>query len=98
MRFAAIYDVHGNLPALEAVLEDIHRARVDRIVVGGDLVLGPMSRETLARVRALDVPVDFIHGNCETAVLADIDGLVPAVPAAVRETVRWTAEELLEEQ
>ena len=42
MRVAAIYDIHGNLPALEAVLEDIRHAGVDRIVVGGDIVPGPM--------------------------------------------------------
>src|SRR6185503_10333073 len=45
MRVAAIYDIHGNLPALEAVLDDIRRAGVDHIVVGGDVVPGPMPRE-----------------------------------------------------
>lgn len=38
MRIAALYDIHANLPALEAVLEDIRRAEVDAIVVGGDVV------------------------------------------------------------
>ena len=38
MRVAAIYDIHGNLPALEAVLEDLACAGADRIVVGGDVV------------------------------------------------------------
>jgi Icc-related predicted phosphoesterase len=41
MRVAALYDVHGNLPALEAVLDEIARADVDAIVVGGDVVAGP---------------------------------------------------------
>ena len=45
MRVAAIYDIHGNLPGLEAVLQDIRRARVDRIVVGGDVFPGPMATE-----------------------------------------------------
>ena len=45
MRVAAIYDIHGNLPALEAVLEEIRRAAVDRVVVGGDVLPGPMPRE-----------------------------------------------------
>jgi len=35
MRIAAIYDIHGNLPALEAALEEIGEAGVDQIVVGG---------------------------------------------------------------
>jgi Icc-related predicted phosphoesterase len=45
-RLAALYDIHGNLPALEAVLQDIRQAEVDQIVVGGDVFPGPMSRET----------------------------------------------------
>ena len=36
MRVAAIYDIHGNLPALEAVLRDVRQAEVDQVVVGGD--------------------------------------------------------------
>src|SRR5438128_1839193 len=47
MRVGVLYDIHGNLPALEAVLEDVARTRADRIVVGGDVVPGPMPRETL---------------------------------------------------
>lgn len=38
MRIAAIYDIHGNLPALEAVLEHIQQYEIDRLVVGGDAV------------------------------------------------------------
>jgi predicted phosphodiesterase len=49
MRVAAIYDIHGNLPALDAVLADIARAAVDLVVVGGDVLPGPMPRETIAR-------------------------------------------------
>ncbi len=60
MRVAAIYDVHGNLPALEAVLQDIRRAGVDRVVAGGDLVPGPMPRETIQRLLDFDIPVQFI--------------------------------------
>lgn len=52
MRVAALYDIHGNLPALEAVLREVRSAGVDRIVVGGDVIPGPMPRETLACLRA----------------------------------------------
>jgi hypothetical protein len=41
-------------------------------VVGGDVIPGPMPRETLARLLSLDIPVQFIHGNGELAVLAQI--------------------------
>ena len=47
-RVAALYDIHGNLPALDAVLAEVRAAGVDRIVVGGDVLPGPMPRETLA--------------------------------------------------
>ena len=70
MRVAALYDIHGNLPALEAVLQDIRQANVDRIVVGGDVVPGPMPRETLRRLLDLDLPTHFIYGNGERAILA----------------------------
>src|SRR5262249_25926057 len=71
-RVAALYDIHGNLPALEAVLEEIREAEVDQIVVGGDVVPGPMPGETLARLLALDRPVHFIQGNGELAMLAQM--------------------------
>lgn len=58
MRVAALYDIHGNLPALDTALEEIRRADVDRIVVGGEVVPGPMPRETIARLLDLETPVD----------------------------------------
>src|SRR5437764_1778273 len=70
MRVAALYDIHGNLPALEAVLQDIRQANVGQIVVGGDVVPGPMPRETLTRLLDLDLPTHFIYGNGELAILA----------------------------
>lgn len=75
MRVAALYDIHGNLPALEAVLHEVHQEAVDQIVIGGDAVQGPMSRETLVRLLGLDIPVQFIQGNCELAVLAQMAAL-----------------------
>ncbi len=63
-----IYDVHGNLPALEAVLADVDAAGVDLIVVGGDLVAGPMPDETLERLLALGERVRFVRGNADRAV------------------------------
>jgi predicted phosphodiesterase len=72
MRVAALYDIHGNLPALEAVLQEVRQADVDQIVVGGDVVPGPMPRETLRLLLDLDIPVQFIHGNGELAMLAQM--------------------------
>jgi predicted phosphodiesterase len=95
MRVAALYDIHGNLPALEAVIEEIHQIDVSHVVVGGDVVPGPMPRETLACLIALDLPVQFIQGNCEVAVLAEMAGTDPGpLPEQAREAIRWTAQQL----
>jgi predicted phosphodiesterase len=96
MRVAALYDIHGNLPALDAVLEDVRRAGADRVVVGGDVVPGPMAREALDRLLALDVPTEFIAGNCEVAMLAEAAGggdSTSRLPEAVRQTLRWSAQQ-----
>jgi predicted phosphodiesterase len=106
MRVAAIYDIHGNLPALEAVLQDIREADVDQVVVGGDVVPGPMPRETLRRLLDLDLPVQFIHGNCELAVLAQMAATEAGsvtywgtasgapLPEPLQEVMHWTAQQL----
>jgi predicted phosphodiesterase len=95
MQVAAIYDIHGNLPALEAVLEEIRQAKVDYLVVGGDVVPGPMPRETLACLLNLRIPVQFIYGNGEVAVLEQMAGRDPAaVPEQYRPIIRWTAQQL----
>jgi len=68
-RVAAIYDIHGNLPALEAVLEEVRASEVNAIVVGGDVLPGPMPRETLACLAGLAVPVFCILGYGAVVVL-----------------------------
>ena len=94
MTVAALYDIHGNLPALEAVLEDIACVGADRVVVGGDVVPGPMPRETLVRLLELDIPFQFIVGNGELAVLAEMNGRDSGVPARYRDSIRWNAAQL----
>lgn len=98
MRVAAIYDVHGNLPALEAVLAEIRHERVDALVVGGDVLPGPMPRETMDRLLGLDFPVHFIHGNGDRVVLQCLEGRAfDEVPEEFRDTIYWTAERLQSE-
>ena len=95
MRVAAIYDIHANLPALEAVLQDIRQAGVDQVVVGGDVLPGPMPNETMACLLNLDVPVQFIQGNGDRVVLAQMRGTESSeVPEQFREGVRWVAGQL----
>ena len=89
-------DIHGNLPALEAVLDDVRRAGADRIVVGGDVFPGPMAHLVLRALAgsASGVPVDFIYGNGETAILAELRGAPAPVPESAREAVRWNVGQL----
>jgi putative phosphoesterase len=95
MRVAAIYDIHANLPALEAVLQELRRAEVDQVVVGGDVLPGPMPRETIRCLLDLDLPVQFIQGNGDREVLALMRGIeTGAVPEQFREVMRWVAQQL----
>ncbi len=73
MRVAALYDVHGNLPALEAVLADPRLAQADVVVCGGDLVAGPMPAACLDRLSSCAVPVRFVRGNGDREVAARSD-------------------------
>lgn len=98
-RVAALYDVHANLPALEAVLAEVREAGVDLVVVGGDVVPGPMPRETLARLLELDLPVRFIQGNGDRTVVQAMAGVEPTeVPEAFRPGIRWSAAEVREHE
>ena len=88
MRVAALYDVHGNLPALGAVLAEVD---ADTILVGGDAVLGPMPKETLALLRERDAI--FIRGNCDREVAAPGEG-----EELWTRRARWVHEQLDEEE
>jgi predicted phosphodiesterase len=68
MRVAALYDVHGNLPALEAVLADPRLVAADLIVSGGDLVAGPMPSACFDRLVGLGSRVVFLRGNADRNV------------------------------
>lgn len=98
MRVAALYDIHGNFPALEAVLDEIRGAHIERVVVGGDVVPGPLPRETLTRLLELEVPTQFICGNGEIAVLDELAGRKSRVPEHVRPIIQWCAEQLTAQQ
>ena len=73
-RVAALYDVHGNVPALDAVLAEVD---ADVIVVGGDFVAGPWPAQTIERLRGLDGDVRFIRGNADRELVQKEPGLAP---------------------
>ncbi len=95
---AAIYDVHGNLPALEAVLKDVRRAEVDLIVVGGDVLPGPMPRESLAALFNAGIPFKCIKGNGDREALALAAGATSTLPPEIVPGVKWSGEQLTEEE
>ena len=98
MKVAAIYDIHGNLPALEAVLAEIRRLSVELVIVGGDVLPGPMPRETLDVLRELDLPKQFIRGNGDREVLTRMRGAENRnLPESVRTAIHWNAEQLQKE-
>jgi len=95
MRLAALYDIHANLPALEAVVQEIRQAGVDEILVGGDVFPGPMPVETIEYLLALDIPLRFIQGNGDREVLARMLGAESNIlPAQAREALDWIAQAL----
>jgi predicted phosphodiesterase len=77
MRVAALPDVHGNAPALAAVLEEVVREAPDLVVFCGDLTWGALPQETLALVRGLEIPARFVRGNADRMVGVETDGRGP---------------------
>jgi len=69
---AAIADVHGNLPALEAVLAEIEAIGVDAIVCCGDVASGPLPRETCEALMALE-GARFVQGNADREAVDGTD-------------------------
>ena len=94
MDVLALYDIHGNVEALEAVLADPRAARADAVLVGGDAVPGPFARETLDRLDALDVPVHWIRGNGEREVAEAVGAPEPADGDLAARTAALSAAEL----
>ena len=97
MRVAAIYDIHGNLAALEAVLAELERETPDRILVGGDVALGPMPRETLDLLLTLGPRLTFVRGNCDREMVSALAGtMTPGFGWGAR--THWAATRCTSEQ
>src|SRR4051794_41705185 len=75
MNVLALYDIHANVDALEAVLADPRAAGPDVVLVGGDAVPGPFARATLERLAQLDAR--RVRGNGEREGAEAIDAPQP---------------------
>lgn len=72
---ALLADIHGNLPALDAVLADMQANPPDQVIVAGDFLGGPQPREVLARLQSLECRL--ILGNGEVNMLSMQRGTAP---------------------
>jgi putative phosphoesterase len=77
MRVAAISDIHGNLPALEAVLAEVQRQKPDLRVFCGDVASGPMPAETIDLLLTLK-DARFVRGNADRGLVEEFDGKPPS--------------------
>lgn len=95
MRLAVISDIHGNAPALEAVLQDIRAEDVNGIVVGGDTIAGPLPSETLTLLQECGIPTHFVCGNHDSDVVRTLAGEDPGgMSERADEIARWIAGKL----
>jgi putative phosphoesterase len=96
VRIAALYDIHGNLPALEAVLAEVEEARADLVLVGGDMVAGPFPSETLERLSGLGDRAYYIRGNADRVLVEDVSEAPGPSPWPERQA--WTRAQLTDDQ
>ncbi len=95
MRVAVLADIHGNLPALDAVLAEVDAAGADAIVLNGDMATGPMPAQTLERLAGLGERAVWVRGNCERELAGAWDGtLGPDLPEVARVPAEYCATQL----
>ncbi|HEU4976225.1 MAG TPA: YfcE family phosphodiesterase [Baekduia sp.] len=95
MRIAVLSDVHGNLPALDAVLAAVEDEGFDAVVSGGDVVTGPMPAACLERLARLGDRVAWVRGNADREVLELLAGTLEEDPhGPVARQAAWAAARL----
>lgn len=97
MRVAVLSDIHGNLPALEAVLGEVDAAGVDVMVLPGDMTVGPLQGETLDLLASLGERAVWVRGNCERNVVEVFDGTYQTTGAAHEAGTIWAGRQLSRE-
>src|ERR687885_2188045 len=95
MRIAVLADIHGNLPALDAVLADVDRAGVDAIVLAGDVAAGPMPVATLDRLAERSDVLASVMGNGDREMVEAFEAIAAGGrPQARFQVIAWAAEQL----
>lgn len=95
MRVAALYDIHGNIAALDAVLHEIGDEAVDVIVIGGDIAWGAFPAAAIDRVQSLGQRALFIRGNADRELVEPIE---TNDLSWIDEVTTWCQEQLTESQ
>lgn len=95
-RIAVLSDIHGNLPALEAVLRDVGQAQPDLIVVNGDLADGPFPRQTLELLDGLGSRAVWLRGNGDRWVGEAAAGTFTHPDTQTRDLIEWSARQIPE--
>ncbi|WBX80454.1 metallophosphoesterase family protein [Virgibacillus salarius] len=99
MKIAALYDIHGNLPALNAVLNELKEVQPDLIFIGGDIVSGPMPEKTLERLIQLGDKARYIRGNGDREVVMAFEGeSLEHMSEKGSEKQQWVANQLTSSQ
>ncbi|HEX4011273.1 MAG TPA: metallophosphoesterase family protein [Solirubrobacteraceae bacterium] len=98
MRILALYDIHGNPDALEAVLADPRAADPEAVVIGGDTVPGCFVAPALDRLTGLGAPVHWVRGNGEREVAAAVGAPAPASDDAAAVSAAFSAAQLGDER
>ena len=96
-RIAALYDIHGNLPALKAALDEAKARDCDAMVFGGDVASGYMPAETLSLLMALRPQARFVMGNADRELIQIWDGGEPPT-GFVGDLSAWAARQLNRQQ
>ncbi|MGZ4257314.1 MAG: metallophosphoesterase family protein [Gaiellaceae bacterium] len=94
MRIAVVSDIHGNRPALDAVLAEIERDRVDRLVCLGDVAVGPQPGAALDRIAETGCPV--IMGNWDAAFLNGLPQMEGELGEKLVQQAEWASGQLSE--
>jgi putative phosphoesterase len=96
-RVAALYDIHANFSALEAVLAEVELAGVDVIVFGGDVAWGPFPKKTVERLQQFENRALFVRGNADRETGGRL-GTEAGLDPEVAEVNQWCADQLTSEQ